>query len=396
MSEMKTAESRMAAAMSEIKSALERRDAELKKYGESLTETDAKIDKLNEALCDAAQLKERLERLETAANRPDTKVDDDATDTKAAEFKAAFGGYLRKGTDALSPEQKVLVAGSNVGGGYLLAPPEMVGEVIKTIDEFSPIRSVARVRQTSNPSVKVPTRTATYTASWAAESGSRSETTGLTFGLEEIPTHELYARVDVSWQELEDAAFDLEAFLAEEFAMQFAVAEGLAFTTGSAVGRPEGFVTKLTAASAYTALGHASTINSLDGLIDLQHAIKTGHASQAVWGMRRATIGILRKAKGGDGQYLWEPAAQSADPMNFLGNRIVEMPDMAAVTTNSYSVVFGNFRNGYLIVDRIGLEIIRDPYSSKSTGAVEFLARKRVGGQVVLQEALRLGKVATS
>lgn len=381
-----------AAVLAEMKLAHERSEMERKRYGEVLGETDAKLETINNKLADLAQVKDRLERLETAANRPEVPAHTD--EEKAAKEKAAFGAYLRKGDQA--PELKVLSAGVATGAGYLQAPAAFERAMIKPIDEYTPFRSIANVRQISVSEWKQPSRTAVFSASWVAEAGTRAETTGLTVGMESILPHELYARVDVTNHMLEDAMFDLESYLAEEFAMQFAVAEGAAFCTGNGVGKPMGFVTTLIAASSYTALGHASTITSLDGLIDLQHAIKTGHAVDAVWLMRRATIGVLRKAKGGDGQYLWEPSSQVADPYNFLGNRIVEAPDIAAIASNAYAVAFGNFRRGYVIVDRVGTEILRDPYSSSSTGAVQFTARRRVGGSTVLAEAMRLGKISTS
>ena len=399
--------SEIAEATTALADSLKRFDDEHKKYGEGLSETDTKIDEINAKLADLAKIQARLDEVETAMKRPGVpEPEGDEAKAKCEMHRKAFWKSMRSRDNsvltaeekaALSdppPEVKALVAADGSSGGYLLAPAEFVASIIKPIDEFTPIRSVAAVRNTSRHSVHIPKRTGTHTAQWVAESGTRSETTGQTFGMVELGTHEEYAEVHVSWQELEDAAFDLEAYLADEFAMQFAVAEGLAMTTGTGVGTPYGFVTQLNSESLYTNLGAADTITSLDGLIDLQHAVKGGYAANAVWGMRRATIGYLRKVKGGDGQHLWETSSQQADPNVFLGNRIVEMPDMAAIASNALSVVFGDFKRGYQIVDRIGIEIIRDPYTSKSSGAVEFTARKRIGGQIMLSEALRLGKIA--
>ena len=397
-----------AAAVAELTKKLEDHSAEEKKYGEALGETEGKLEEMNDKLCDIAQMKDKLAAIETQMNRPEFKVVEDASDEAKDQLKAYSTEYWNamRSMDPLNyaakcevlsnppDEVKVLVAGDNTAGGYLLAPPEFVQQIIKPIDEFTPLRSVASVRSTSRSSIHIPKRTGIFSSTWVAESGTRAETTGLTFGLEELGTHEETAQVDVSWQDLEDSAFDLEAYCGEEFGMQFAVGEGTAFTTGDGVGKPYGFSTQLQAESKSENLGAAATIESFDGLITLQHAIKTGYAVNSNWGMRRATIGILRKVKDGSGQYLWEVSQQAADPMNFLGDRIVEMPDMPAVAANAYSVVYGDFKRGYQIVDRIGIQIIRDPFTSKSSGAVEFLARKRVGGQILLSECMRLGKIS--
>jgi len=182
---------------------------------------------------------EAMARLETIISRPDFGKGS-PVESKAVQV---FDKWLRKGKDSLAPEElKVLTVSNDNTAGYL-APPEYVREIIKGIVEYSPIRSIARVRTTTNRSVQVPKRTGEFAAQWVAEEGARAETTGYSVGLEEIPAHELYALVDISEQELEDSVFNLESEMNAEFVEQFAKAEGNAFVSGNAIGKPQGLLT---------------------------------------------------------------------------------------------------------------------------------------------------------
>ena len=334
----------------EFKSVNDRALDEAKKLGAASAETNAHVARINE----------RMDSLETKFNRPALAVDNLVAESN--EAKAAYGRFLRTG----AVEKKALILADDTLGGYL-APEEYVREIIKGIQEFSPVRQVARVRQTSAKSIEIPKRSGVFNAAWVAESGTRSETTGLTFGLETIPVHEMYALVDVSRQMLEDAAFNVEAELAAEFAERFAILEGSAFISGNAVGKPEGLLTN--ASIGETNSGDASLIKA-DGLIDLLYAIKDGYARNAVFMMRRATVGAVRKLKDpATGTYLWQPALSADQP--------------------------GLLRAGYTIVDRVAIEVQRDPFTQAASGNVRFIARKRVGAQVVLPEAIRKLKIAT-
>lgn len=303
--------------------------------------------------------------------------------------REAFALYCRKGL--LGPDQvKLLTVGDDTTGGYL-ATPEMTSEMLKGVVEFSPIRAIASVRGTSARSVKIRKRTGTFAAVWAKEAGTKTETTGLTYGLEEVPVHELYAYVKVTNEDLEDADFNLEAELAMEAAEQFGVAEGAAFVNGNAVGKPEGLLTN--AAVGTTNSGHATQVTA-DGLLDLFHAVKDVYGRTGVWLMRRATIGAIRKLKDGQGNYLWQPGLAGGQPATLLDKPYIECVDMPAIAANAFPVAFGDFRRGYLIVDRTQMTVLRDPYSAKGTGTVEFMFTRRVAGQVVVAEAMRKLKIA--
>jgi len=306
------------------------------------------------------------------------------------EFEVkTFDKFLRKGWAVLTPEeQKVMTVSDQTTGGFF-APAEWTAELIKGVVEYSPIRTVARVVQTSARSKQWPKKTTSAAAAWVAEIGSRAETTNPAFGLEDIPVHEMYAMAKVSKQDIEDAKFDLLGFLREEFAEQFGVTEGTAFVSGTAIGKPQGILVN-PSVTGYTGVGTSSKIDA-DDLKRVLYALLDVYAKQATWLWKRSStlaISLLKDATAG--YYVWQPGLQLGSPANVLGLPYLECVDMPAEGSSAKAVVVGDFRRGYIIVDRLDIEVMDDPYSSKSTGCVEFSARKRVGGQVVLAEAIKV------
>ena len=389
MPDLKELETQLKTTFESFKEKNDRLEAEVKKLGEGSAETKAHAEKAN---ADLDRIEGEIKKMLTRMNRPavtgDAKGEMSEAETKARE---AFDTFLRKGS--VGPDEaKALSASTDTAGGYL-APKEYVNEIIKTVTEFSPMRGAATVRSTSQRSIQIPKRTASFSAAWVAEQGTRTETTGLAYGLLDIPTHEMYALVDISQQMLEDSSFNLEQELAAEFAEQFAVAEATAFITGTGVGKPEGFT--VNADIDYTPLGNASVITA-DGLIDLFFAVKDAYARSASWMVKRSTLAAIRKLKDGNGAYLWQPALAGSSPATILDRPYVEAVDMPAVAANALSIGFGDFRKGYTIVDRVMMSITRDGLTQATSGNVRFIARKRVGGQLVQPEAVRLGKIATT
>lgn len=359
----------------------------------------------------ADEVKERLDKLETAIKRSAGAGQSD----KRIELKTLVNNWARAVVDAntkgvvnLSAEQqktlekvtaevKALNVGTDTAGGYL-APTEYVREIIKGVTEISPARSIVRVRQTAMKSIEIPKRTGQFAAVWVAEQGQKNETTGLSYGLEEIPCHELYALIDVTNQMLEDSAFDMEAEIRSEASEQFAVAEGAAVVAGSGSGKPEGFMANATVGE--TVSGSAATVADADGqgngLITLFHDLKTAYSANATWTMNRKTLGSVRKLKDGDKNYVWMPGLAQGIPNTILGAPYVEMPDMPNEGAGLYPIAFGDFRRAYTLVDRIVMEMLRDPYTQATTGKIRFIFRRRLGGQVTLAEAIRKLKCATS
>ena len=401
--DVKTAVEGMATAFEEFKATNDARLAEIEKKGssdplveEKLKNIEADLDrfedinqKLTLAQQEQKQFGEKLESIEAALKRPEVGVESKQVDMSVK----AFDKWLRKGEKDMEPEEiKALTVNNDTGAGFL-APPEYVNELIKTITEISPLRTIARVRATSQKSIQMPSRTATFSAAWVAEAGTKSETTGYTTQLEEIPTHEQYALVDISNQMLEDSVFNLEAEMQEEFATQLAKNEGTAFISGNSVGQPEGLLTNGDVGETVSGAGAALTG---DGLIDLVHAVKTPYSTGASMIFNRTTLAAIRKLKDTAGQYVFQAGMMltAGVPNTILGFPYIEMPDMPDVAANAFPVMFGDFSRGYMVVDRVNLSILRDPFTQASTGSVRYYCRSRVGGQVILAEALRKQKVS--
>ena len=389
-------------AFDEFKKANDERLERLEK-GESTADLDAKIGKIEEKLDGLEdinqeltkakghqeEIAEKLENLETVMKRPQNGFDSKQVD----ETLVAFDTYCRKGLDHLTDvEKKALTVSNDSTGGYL-APPEYVRELIKTVTEISPIRSVAKIRSTGQRSIQIPKRTGQFAAQWVSESGTRSETTGYQVGLEEIPAHEHYAMVDISEQDLEDTVFDLEAEMQSEFAEQFAKAEGTAFVSGNSVGKPEGLMTNSSVSEVNS--GHASTLLA-DGLISLVHSIKSEYGRNGTFLFNRSTLAAIRKLKDTAGQYVFQAGMnlQGGATNTILGQPYLEVTDMPDVGAGTYPIIYGDFRRAYMIVDRVQLAVLRDVYTQATSGNVRYIARRRVGGQVVLPEAIVKQKVS--
>jgi len=349
------------------------------------------IEKLNTEL---DRLGDRIDETRAAMRRPARA--ETAGEMAASPERKAFALFLRQGRENIGAEErKVLLLADDTAGGYL-APAEMVAEIIKGEAELSPMRSVARVRQTSARTLEIPRRSGQFSAVWTGEIEARSETEGLAWGLEEIPTHELTAEVYLSQQMLEDAAVNLEAELTQEFAERFAVAEGAAIVAGNGVKKPEGFLDHADVAESVSgsAASIADASGQANGLIDLYHNVKTAYARNGSWLLNRFTLGEVRKLKDLNNSYVWQPGLAEGVPNSILGAPYVEVPDMPDIAAGAHPIAFGDWRRAYVIVDRITMSVLRDPFSRGSQGQVKFLARRRVGGQVVLAEAIRKLKVS--
>lgn len=336
------------------------------------------FDKFEQRKSAAAAREERVRT--TPTTKPIEK-----TDAPGPDGKSGMRSYL------LTGEKRALQVGDDSKGGYLTTK-EFVLEIIKTETEMAPMRQLATVRTTSKKAVQIPKRTGTFGAVWAAELATRSESTGLTYGLLEIPNHTLVAVVDVTNEMLEDPDFNIENEIQSETAEQFAVAENVGFVTGSGVGR----VTGVTVDPIITNTKSGSN-GDFDGddLIDLLYGLKGVYQANATWGLNRVTMRKIRKLKANN-EYIWLPSdsgirniAGGAAPA-LLGRPYVIMPEMQDTgTTGNVSVIVGDFRRGYLITDHVALQVLRDPYTQASSDLIRYWARRRVGGQVRLAEAIR-------
>lgn len=417
VAEVKKAVDPVMTAFHEYKEANDARLAEIAKKGAADPLLDEKLSKLDGRLNEFEglsqkltqvegkakaidELKEGFDRLETALKRTGSGSEEAKAEranlwAKSVVLAATVGvpnldAEQRAVIEAVNAEHKALSISPDTAGGYL-APIEYVREIIKGVTEISAFRSLVRVRTTAQKSIQIPKRTGQFAAQRVSEQGTRSETTGLAYGLEELPVHELYALVDISNQMLEDSAFDMASEIAMEAAEQFEVKEGAEFVSGTGVGQAEGVLTNSSVAE--TNSGSAATIKDAngqaDGLIGLKHGIKTAYTRNATWGMNRTTLGSVRKLKDGQSQYIWMPGIAMGRPNTIDGDPYVELPDMPSEGAGLYPVIYGDFRRAYVWADRISMEMLRDPYTQATAGNVRFIVRKRSGGQVVLAEAVR-------
>lgn len=387
--EMKQLNENINKVWAEMKVLMGEQDNQIKTFGEANQETKNAVEALNT----------KISELETKMARPAAAPTDskEAAIVKDLENRKAYGAWMRKGEKGITPEQlKVMTASNDETGGYLCMPETLAGEMIKDIVEYSPVRGVSRVRSTSARSVKIRKKTGNITAAqWVGEIGSRSNLTGMTFGMIEVPVHEMAGYVDISNQDLADPDFDLEAELRLEYAEQFGVAEGTAFISGTGVNSPEGILTTGVNALAGVANGHATELQA-DGLIDIVYTLKTAYVAGSNWLLNRNTLKAIRKLKDGNGNYIWTPALGTVKPSQILEHGYVECPDMPDIGANTYPIVFGDIKKLYMVIDRTIIETIRDPYTQAGTGTTRFYAYKRVGGQIIQKEAARKLKIATS
>lgn len=317
--------------------------------------------------------------------------------------RKSYDKFLRKGFEVLSAdERKVLTVASDSTGGYL-APGTYINEIIKAIVLVSPFRGICNVRQIGTGEYLQPRRTGTAAATRVSEVGTRAETTNPAWGLVKIPAPEMYAEARISMANLEDSAFNLEQELTEEFSEQFGVTEGAEVANGDGVNKMLGFLQANAAGPgvpiANTVSGTAATIadadGGADGIVSLFYALKSGYASNGRWVLNRATLGKVRSLKDSNNRYIWEPGLTTSNPSTILGAPYTEMPDMPNEGAGAFPIAFGDWKRAYTLVDRIEMAIARDPYTVANVGQVKFTARRRVGGQVVLGEAIRLLKCST-
>lgn len=356
---------------------------------------EAKLQDLNTFM---GTTKEQMDKLHAAVTRS-TAAEEKKSDaeTKQAEYKQAFVKYLRKG-DTAQLEEKALSVGSDPDGGYLVTPE--MGNIINTrVFETSPIRQLATVQTISSDAMEFPIDNDEFAASWVSETGSRSATNTQTFDFKNIPTHEMSAMPKASQKLLDDANINVEQMIGEKISDAFARKEATGFVSGTGVGQPTGLLTNTTTSTSYSATA-AQTVNSgtsgavtADSLITLVYTLKTAYRGGASFLMARGTMDDVRKLKDGNGQYLWAPGLAAGQPDRLLGYPVVEANDMPAVAADSLSVLFGNIRTAYLVVDRIGIRTLRDPFSSKPF--VLFYTTKRVGGDVVNYEAFKILKLSS-
>jgi HK97 family phage major capsid protein len=374
-------------AFEDFKDANDERLEQIEKRMSADVVTSDKVERISKA----------IDELTLKARRPHLSVTEKSVEP--SEHKQAFDAYVRKGdTGAIAGiELKAMSIGSNPDGGYLV-PNETEAEIGRLLSRASPIRAIADVRQSSVQLYKKPFVTTGAVAGWIGEAAARPQTNSPVIAELQYPAMELYAMPAATQALLDDSIVNLDEWLAREVELVFAEQETDAFINGDGISKPKGFLayTKVAQASwswgntGYIATGTAGAFpatNPSDKLIDLIYALKAGYRQNARFVLNRSTQAAVRKFKDTQGNYLWQPAATADSNATLLSFPVVESEFMPDIATDVHALAFGDFKRGYLIVDRVGVRLLRDPYSNKPY--VMFYTTKRVGGGIQDFDAIK-------
>ena len=375
----------------EFKSAVEQQNRDIKARFEDVV-TNEKLDRINTSLGDMQsqidQAHAKMAAIVAGAGGSDGVLKD-------AEYSEAFRAHFQRGD-----VQAALNKGNDGEGGYL-APVEWDRTITDRLIEVSPMRQISGQMTISNAGFTKLYNLRGTSSGWVPESGARPSTDNATFASLAFRPGELYAEPIATQQMLDDAEINLESWLAGEVETEFAYQEGLAFIAGDGANKPHGFLSYATgsANASRHPLGpievHAAASAvaiSADEIIDLIHLLPSAYTQNARFVMNRSTQGAIRKLKDGDGNFLWQPSFAAGQPPTLSGYPTTEMPGMPDIATGAIPIGFGDFQRGYLIVDRTGVRILRDPYTSKPN--VKFYTTKRVGGGVSNPETLKVIRMA--
>ena len=421
LNEVKKAVEAVNKGFDEFKKADAERDAEIKRLGAALPETDAKLAKLEadmekaqKAADDAFLAIKRSQRIaaETGGENIESKAErfgqeierhtgrkSEMDVDRMAEYSAAYKSLMRANFDKdmiSDAERKTLSVGQDSQGGYYVYP-DLSGRIVQKVFETSPMRAFASVQAIGTDALEGYFDNDEVGFGWVSELEARPTTSTPQTGKWRIPVHEMYAMPDASQNVLDDALVDLEAWLDGKIADRFARAENTAFVGGDGVGKPRGFLTydagttlpgqiedfRTTVNGAF-----AAAPNGGDVLMDALYGLKAPYRANAVWFMNRTTTRNVRKLKDEDGAYLWQPGIAAGQPATLLGYPVASFEDMQNSTvTGAKAIAVGDMRAAYQIVDRIGIRMLRDPYTAKPK--ILFYATKRTGGDVVNFEAIK-------
>ena len=408
--EARAAMHEMMAAFEAFKGANDARLDEIERKRSADTLLEEKVARIDQAV-GAAQA--RLDRVVSEWRRPGIESDGRHPSVPAVgraaaplhgeETKAAFDGYLKTGA-SFGLELKAGLSTASNSAGYVV-PEQTERAIERRLMAGSPMREIATVRTVGAGVFRKPVSTAGVASGWVAETAARPETDPATLALLEFPSADLYANPAATQSLLDDALIDLDEWLAAEVEDAFAAQETTAFVTGDGVNKPRGFLSYPIVADASAVWGEIGSVASgaagafaqnspTDRLIDLVYAPKAQYRPNGRFVMNRKTVSAVRKFKDADGNYIWQPAQRAGETASLLGYRVTEIETMPDIAANSAAIAFGDFQRGYLIVDRAGVRVLRDPYSAKPY--VLFYTTKRVGGGVQNFDAIKVMKFSAT
>jgi len=400
--------------------------AEIRKNGVADPLTVEKLEKLDRAVSDLATTQDQIA---AKMNRPQTGGSGVEDSEAAVNHKSAFNAWVRdpgnnelksalQAAEREAVAQKAVTVATAASGGYAL-PEEISRSINEKLLDVSPMRRVARVVQASTTDYKELVDVLGDSYGWVGEGDTRSETD--TASLAEVAPSfgMIYAYPKASEESLNDLFFNVQDWLVRRSVNSFAKGEGIAFISGNGTKKPTGFLNGTPVAIAddgasparafgtlqYHATGNASGFGSFsntspehypsDVFMDTVYSLKAGYRGNASWMMNKATLGTVRKFRDADGAYIWQPGLTAGQPSQILGFNVVEAEDMPDIGANAFPVAFGDFMEGYLICDLVGLRMTVDD-SITTPGQCKFYMRKRVGGALLNDDAIKVIKIAAS
>lgn len=397
------------------------------KAGKGTAELDAKLARMDAAIDNMGEVKTKLEAMETKLSRPGVMDGgrQEGESKEAVEYRHAFLDWMRapndherqqktaaaakqleaKNRDGRETRATQTVTSTGSAGGFAL--PEIIERQIARLSvDISPIRQIATVRTVGSPDYKELFDVNGAGFEWLGETDTRNQTN--TPDLAEVaPTFGMAsAKPQASEESLDDLFFDVESWLVSSAAEAIAQGEGVAFISGNGTKKPTGFLagpTPVTTADSsrafgtlqYIASGQAAALpTSADLFYDLVYGLRARYRNNAQWVTSKLVLAALRKYKDTAGQYLWQPALTAGQPATFMGYGITEAEDMPAVGAGAFPLAFGDFKEGYLIADRVGMRITRDEITTP--GFVKFYVRKRIGAKLRNTQAIKLLKISAA
>ena len=400
MDELKKSLEALGKAFEEFKVVNNQRITEIATKGSASALTEEKVAKASAAVDHLTQERDRLQKeidgIKTAMARPG--MGGGTEDEAKAQVKAhteAFNKFARKGEHRLTAEEVKLLSTDSDPSGGMLVPTNRSSEIIMKVFESSPLAELASVETIgSGDSIDVLQDTDEVDAGWVGEEEDRDTATdNPEFGMVNIVCHEMKAMPKTTQRLLDDGAWDFEAWLQAKLQDKFSRTAATACISGNGVKKARGILTYPSG----TGTGQIEQVNSgsaatvtADGLVNLQGALKEPYQKNATWLMKRATRTTIRTLKDGQGQYLWQPGLTAKEPDTILGNPVRLADDMTALGSNALSVAYGDFKQGYKIVRKLGMRTLRDNVTVK--GFVLFYTTMRFGGGVQNFESIKIGK----
>lgn len=383
-------------AVSELRKSSDGNQAEFKAMQDRVEPILKEMDKKNQELTmklaeEEKKRKETEDRVINLEKEIVEKTQKKSTDYKEMPEYKALCTYCQSGILSMDPESKQLLRTDDATQGGYMTMPEMDDLIIKQITEISPVRSVARKRSTGNKTLEIPVRTGIPVASYEGEAAEGPEDTS-EYGLESLTAYRQTVTVPFTRDMMMDSEFDLENEIVGDVSEAFAQGEGRGFVLGSGAKEPEGFLSDITGLKTTARPTEDANNVTADSLILLTGDLKVGY--QPYYGFNRRSLATFRTFKGSDGQYLWQLGLGGGAPNTIAAYPYILLEDMPDIAANAYPVVFADFMRGYTIIDRTGLEIIRDEVTRKKQAVIELTFHRWNTGQVVLDEAFKLLQVA--